>query len=228
MSCGLCGDVIPTASVRCPACGAWSHRRDFRALSMGLFMLLGFNAFLALGSAVSMMRLLAGLRGQNGFSYDESVTAPVLRAYGDVFLISAVLAAITGVLFLAWLWQAHGQAPGPLRHHRAWTVGGWLAPVANLWMPPRVLHDVWVSSGRYRMAARHGSLLVVTAWWGSLLGSAVLARVFPGMGAGTLPDARLAAQTGIAAAGGIALAATLCMAMVFQITRLQLSPAVPG
>lgn len=223
MPCGLCGDIIPAVSVRCPACGAWSHRRDFRALSIGLFTLLGFNAFLAIGSAVSMMRVLAGLERQHPFSYDAGTAVPLLRAYGDVFLISAVLAAVTGVLFLAWLWQAHTQAPGPLRYRRGWTVGAWFLPIANLWMPARIVHDVWVSTGRYRMARRHGVLLVVAAWWGSLLGGAVLARAFPGLGAGTLADARFAAGTGIAAAGGLALAATLCMAVVYQVTRLQLS-----
>ncbi|WP_106399897.1 DUF4328 domain-containing protein [Actinocorallia populi] len=223
MPCGLCGDIIPTVSVRCPACGAWSHRRDFRALAIGLFTLLGFNAFLALGSAVSMLRLLAGLNDQTVFGYDEASAGPVLAAYGDVFLISAVLAVVTGVLFIAWLWQAHAQAPGPLRHRRVWTVGSWFVPVANLWMPPRIVHDVWVSTGRYRMARRHGVLLVVTAWWGSLLGGAALARTFPGMGANTLADARFAVETGVAAAAGLALAATLCMAVVFQVTRLQLS-----
>ncbi len=226
MPCGLCGDIIPTVSVRCPACGAWSHRRDFRALATGLFVLLGFNAFLALGSAVSMMRLLAGLEQENPFSYDASFTLPVLRAYEDVFLISGVLAVVTGVLFVAWLWQAHRQAPGPMRYRRGWTVGAWVLPVANLWMPPRIVHDVWVSSGRYRMAGRHGVLLVVTAWWASLLGGTALARAFPGMGAGSLADARFAMETGIAAAGCLALAATLCMAFVFQVTRLQLSPAL--
>ena len=224
MPCGLCGDIIPTASVRCPACGAWSHRRDFRALAIGLFMLLGFNAFLALGSAVSMLRLLAGLEGEHPFSYDSSSTTPVLHAYGDVFLISAVLAVITGVLFVAWLWQAHGQAPGPMRHRRAWTVASWFLPVANLWMPARIVHDVWVSTGRYRMAQR--VMLVVAVWWLSLLGAAGLARIFPGMGAGTLSEARLAMETGTAAAGGLALAATLCMAFVFQVTRMQLSTAL--
>ena len=51
MPCGLCGDIIPAEVTRCPGCGAWARRRDFRTLGIGVFMLLGFNAFMALGIA---------------------------------------------------------------------------------------------------------------------------------------------------------------------------------
>ncbi|GAA3239341.1 DUF4328 domain-containing protein [Actinocorallia longicatena] len=222
MPCGLCGDIIPTEVTRCPACGAWSRRRDFRALAVGLFMLLGFNAFLSMGSAVSLMRMLPGLRHGTNTSYDAAATGTTLGTYNDVFIIAGAMSTLTGALFLAWLWRAHEQAEGPLRHRRAWTVGAWFLPFGNLWIPPRLMHDVWTSSGRYRMAERHAVGLVVLAWWGSLLGSIVLMALFPAAGTGTRADALLAVQIGVAANGLLALAATLCMAVVFQITRLQL------
>ncbi|MEO5875625.1 MAG: DUF4328 domain-containing protein [Streptosporangiaceae bacterium] len=222
MPCGLCGDIIPTEVARCPACGAWSRRRDFRALGIGVFMLLGFNAFMAMGSAVSLMRQLPLLSDLNPDSYDPVQTGVSLQAYSDVFVISGALAGITGLLFVTWLWRAHAQAPGPIRYGRGWTVGGWLVPLANLWVPPRLVHDIWISSGRYQMAQRHGVGLVIIAWWTALLSSIGLARMFPAAETGTIADARFAVHLGVAASATQALAAALCMGAVFQITRLQI------
>jgi hypothetical protein len=222
MPCALCGDIVPTEIARCPACGAWTRRRDFRALGIGVFMLLGFNAFMALGSGISLLRLLRPLAGMPPDSYDAAATGRILAPYTDVFLISGVLALITGVLFVSWLWRAHGQATGPRRHGRIWVVACWLLPGANLWLPPRLIHDVWVSSGRFRMAERHWAGLVVTAWWACLLASVGLAEAFRAGGTDTLRDARQMVHLGIAAAASLALAAGLCMAIVFHITRLQI------
>lgn len=227
MPCALCGDIIPTEVARCPACGAWARRRDFRAMGIAVFMLLGFNAFIALGSGISLLRLVHPLNEITRDSYDAGATQQALAPYSDVFLVSWVLAAITGVLYLSWLWRAHRQSTGPHRFRRGWVLLGWLLPVVNLWLPPRLVHDVWVSSGRFRMAQRHGAGLVVVAWWVSLLGALALSEVYPN-GTQTLAEARFSVQLGVAATALQALAAALCMATVYQITRLQLRDPAPA
>jgi uncharacterized protein DUF4328 len=221
MPCALCGDIIPTEITRCPACGAWARRRDFRAIGVAVFMLLGFNAFIALGSGISLLRLQAPLSALTRDSYNAPAVSRALAPYDDVFLISAVLAALTGMLYISWLWRAYGQASGPRTYRRGWVLVGWLIPVVNLWLPPRIVHDVWVSSGRFSIAGRQSVALIVTAWWFSVLGAIGLARAFPGTTA-TLAEARFSVQLGVAAAATQALAAALCMLIVFQITRLQI------
>lgn len=226
MPCALCGDIIPTEVARCPACGAYSRRRDFRAVGVAVFMLLGFNAFIALGAGISLLRMQGPLDAATRDTFDARATTRALAPYGDVFTISAVLAGVTGVLYLAWLWRAHHQASGPHQHHRAWLIFGWLVPVVNLWLPPRLVHEVWVNSGRFRMAGRHAVGAVVTAWWFSVLAAIGLAQIFPG-DTGSLPQARFALQLGVAASACQALAAALCMVIVFQITRLQIDRPIP-
>jgi hypothetical protein len=189
-------------------------------------MLLGFNAFMALGSGISLIRLLRPLSHMPSDSYDPAATGTTLAPYADVFVVSGVLAMITGVLFVSWLWRAHGQSLDPHRYGRAWVVGSWLLPVANLWVPPRLVHDVWMSSGRFHIVERHRAGLLVIAWWACLLASIGLAEAFRAGGTDTLRDARQMVDLGIAAATSLALAATLCMAIVFRITRLQV--AQPG
>jgi len=231
MPCGLCGDIIPTEVARCPHCGAWARRRDFRALGIGVFMLLGFNAFMALGSGISLIRLLDPLAGTTRDSYDAPGTARTLAPYADVFTISIVLALITGLLFVTWLWRAYGfsSAPGvPRRYGRVWVLTGWLTPIANLWIPPRLIHEVWVGSGRFHIVERHRIGLIVTAWWVSALSSLALMELFRHGDADTIADARLDIHLGIAAASCLALAATLCMVIVFQVTRLQIGVGEQG
>ncbi|RAY11841.1 hypothetical protein DPM19_28095 [Actinomadura craniellae] len=222
MPCTLCGDIIPTQVTRCPACGAWARRRDFRAVGVAVFMMLGFNAFVSLGTAIGMLRLVRPLDHITRDTFDPVVAGRVLAPYGEVFTISGALAAVTGVLYLAWLWRAHAHASGPRRHRRSWVVAGWFCPIANLWVPPRLVHDVWVSSGRLRTADRHAAGMVVAAWWLTLLAAIFLTRLFPSVGFDSLASARFSVQIGIAAAAMQALAAALCMATVFHITRLQI------
>ncbi|MWA03868.1 DUF4328 domain-containing protein [Actinomadura sp. LD22] len=221
MPCALCGDIIPSEVARCPACGAWARRRDFRAVGVAVFMLLGFDAFVSLGSGISLLRMARPLHDATHDTYDASVTDKALAPYQDVFLIGAIMAAVTGMLYLAWLWRAYGQSPGPHRHHRAWVLFGWFCPVVNLWLPPRMVYEVWVNSGRYRTAERQAAGLVVAGWWGCALVGLLLARMFGHGSVDTLADARFDVHVGVAASAFQALAAALCMATVFQITRLQ-------
>ncbi|WP_433335167.1 DUF4328 domain-containing protein [Spirillospora sp. CA-294931] len=223
MPCALCGDIIPTEIARCPACGAWARRRDFRAVGVAVFMLLGFNAFIALGSGISLIRAAHPLREATHDTYDPAATGRSLAPYGDVFVICGMMAAITGLLYLGWLWRAYRQSPGPHRHHQAWVVFGWITPVVNLWMPPRLVYETWVNSGRYRTAQRHAAGLVVSGWWVCVLLGLVLARWFNGGSVHTLAEARFEVHLGVAAAACQALAAAFCMATVFQITRIQVT-----
>ncbi|MGH3389485.1 MAG: DUF4328 domain-containing protein [Actinomadura sp.] len=225
MPCAMCGDIIPTTVARCPACGTWARYREFRALGIAVFMLLGFHAFIALSSGISLIRLARPLTTSTSDSYDAGSTTRELASYSDAVVISSALAAFTGMLYLSWLWRAHRQAANPRRYHRAWVIAGWLCPVLNLWLPALLVHDVWVNSGRHRPAERHWIGTVVTAWWVSLLGAGSLLLLFPHSAASTLTEARFAVHLGIAATAVQALAATLCMATVFQITRLQIDHA---
>lgn len=221
MPCMMCGDIIPTEVARCPACGAWSRHRDFRALGVAVFMLLGFNAFVALGSGISLIRLERPLRTATHDTYEPALVQHTLTSYAEVFTASAALAVVTGMLYVAWLWRAYGQASGPQPYRRGWVVASWLCPILNLWLPPRVVHAVWRNSGLDRPADRQMAASVVGAWWVSLLSAVLLSWVFPGGGADSLAQARFSVHLGIAAAATLALAATLCMVIVFQITRLQ-------
>ncbi|MBC6462247.1 DUF4328 domain-containing protein [Actinomadura sp. HBU206391] len=223
MPCALCGDIIPTQVDRCPACGALARRRDYRALGVAVFMLLGFNAFIALGSGVSMTRMVGILASATNDSYDPAAAGRMLAPYSDLFTTSATLAMVTAVLYLPWLWLAYRNAAEPRRYRQAWVVASWLCPVVNLWLPPRLVYDAWVRSGRFRLAERHAIAAVVAAWWAGLLSALCLMWLFPRSHTETIAEARFAVHLGIVATTTLALSAALCMMTVFGITRLQMS-----
>jgi hypothetical protein len=120
---------------------------------------------------------------------------------------------------MPWLWTAYREI-SPRRYRPAWAVAGWVCPVVNLWLPPRLVYDAWANGGRHRAAERRAIAGVVAAWWVSLLTAVWLTWAFPGGDAGTLAQARLAVRIGVAAMATEALAAALCMVIVFRINRL--------
>ncbi|CCH31511.1 putative secreted protein [Saccharothrix espanaensis DSM 44229] len=96
------------------------------------------------------------------FAVDEP--DPVLSALMDgvnaVWLVSGPAAVI---LVVAWLWQARSAVEGsPHRYGQRWVVWGWL-PVVGLWVPRRVVADVWAASAPPPERARRS---VVNWWWG--------------------------------------------------------------
>ncbi|MEU5539042.1 DUF4328 domain-containing protein [Streptomyces sp. NPDC020362] len=71
-----------------------------------------------------------------------------------------------GVAFIVWLWRARINAElmsGAAAHRRSrgWVVGGWVGPVANLWIPYQVVTDIWRASAPRRSVP----VTLVKAWW---------------------------------------------------------------
>jgi hypothetical protein len=60
--------------------------------------------------------------------------------------------ALTCICFLSWLSCVRQNAatyrPGCVSAYRDWTVGGWLCPIVNLWVPYRILADLLQATSR--------------------------------------------------------------------------------
>jgi hypothetical protein len=62
---------------------------------------------------------------------------------------SRILMLFTAIAFLAWFRGARINAEGSGWHQRfarGWTFWGWIVPVVNLWIPLRVMDDIWQAS----------------------------------------------------------------------------------
>jgi Domain of unknown function (DUF4328) len=50
------------------------------------------------------------------------------------------------VMFVVWFHRARINADGhgwPQRESPGWAIGAWFVPVANLWLPFRIMVDIW-------------------------------------------------------------------------------------
>ncbi|OIV35586.1 hypothetical protein BIV57_20925 [Mangrovactinospora gilvigrisea] len=79
------------------------------------------------------------------------------------------------VLFLVWFHQvrnvAEYLAPGLQRRRPGWAIGAWFIPVANLWMPLQVAHDIHAAAHGTRQGPGRG---IVNSWWAAWLASVVM------------------------------------------------------
>ncbi|GAA3183431.1 MULTISPECIES: DUF4328 domain-containing protein [Streptomyces] len=94
-----------------------------------------------------------------------------------VSLSQVVLYCAAGAVFLVWLWRARCNAERygartAQRRARGWVIGGWFAPVANLWLPYQVVTDVWRASAPYRPAPR----APIAVWWALFVADTLLSR----------------------------------------------------
>ncbi len=87
-----------------------------------------------------------------------------------------VLLLLTGVLFIAWLYQAHRSDrvdPAYLKRKSGWAIGGWFVPVLNLWRPYQMVTDVR-QGVRGPLSLGTGTQVV---WWALWVASSIAERV---------------------------------------------------
>lgn len=102
--------------------------------------------------------------------------------YWGMVGLSYVVMFATAVVFIVWMYRYWGQLVAvkgtASRHGRGWTIGGWVVPVANLWIPKQMMDDYWRHTGT---SAPRGLKEPVSPllhlWWAAWLVGAVLQQV---------------------------------------------------
>ncbi|WP_425246222.1 DUF4328 domain-containing protein [Streptomyces sp. NEAU-NA10] len=86
-------------------------------------------------------------------------------AYHIVTSVGNAVTALCAVAFLAWLWRVRDNAQvlsgRPPRYSWIWVYGGWVVPVANLWVPRGIIADVHRSGAPGERLPR-----ALNWWWG--------------------------------------------------------------
>lgn len=76
-----------------------------------------------------------------------------------IYYISIGLSLAIGVLLLMWCYQVHDARRGVAGFSPGMAVGGWLIPVANLFLPPLIVRSAW------KATVGAGGGLLVLGWW---------------------------------------------------------------
>jgi hypothetical protein len=86
------------------------------------------------------------------------------------------LVIATALTFGVWLRTAYSQLErvgGERRSAKAWAFVGWFVPVANLWIPKKILNDIIAVQRRRLGRPVEATGLWVTVWWASWVVTAV-------------------------------------------------------
>lgn len=133
-------------------------------------------AVLNLLTVPALLHLLSVLRAAERAGTTEDGSA---RSSADLASTAVlVLFVAVAVFAIAWLLRARRNVDaygGTHQHYGAgWAVGGWFVPVANLWIPVRVVRDVVRGSVLDSPGDERRDTAVVAAWWAALVASTVL------------------------------------------------------
>jgi hypothetical protein len=146
----------------------------FFGVALTLRVMLLANGVLAAASfGFGLWSLSLAQRGSSG----EGYTVSEGRTYDSLDLLlsltSLALSAVTGTLFVTWLWAAYRSDrvdPMRLTHGTGWTIGAWFVPFLNLVRPYRLVSDLRTGIrsglGDERPDPRPHS---VAWWWGTYL-----------------------------------------------------------
>lgn len=153
-----------------PAAGAVG-RRGLRVLSGWLQGLLWACA--VAGALVAVSGIVATIVSQAFF--DGTATLAELVEAEDAMLgmsgLFGLAFLVAAVLWVVWLFRTHRQVQAVTgwagRHGRGWTIGSWIVPIANLWIPKQVHDDLHRATGREE-EDRGGRVPALLHWWWAL------------------------------------------------------------
>jgi hypothetical protein len=155
---------------------------------------------------------------------DAATSDRINQISGLGYLLMAIL---TGIVFIRWLFVAHSSDrmhPESMRHKSGWAIGGWFVPVLNLWRPFGVTIDL----RRGILGPGEKATTLMWAWWLTWLASLVADRVAAALWSaddavglrGFGRDLRDAAQADIVSSVIDMVAAVLAILVVRHLTML--------
>ncbi|MDJ0341361.1 DUF4328 domain-containing protein [Streptomyces sp. H10-C2] len=146
--------------------------RPARAGGLGMVatVLLGITGVLDVLVAVSDAQYRSDLSEMSAAAGTSPIRAHAYLSHIDTGFhrttqfLYALAITLTTVAFLLWFRRvranAEVMAPGLHRRSPGWAIGGWFAPVGNLWIPKQTIDDIVESTD-----PASGPRRLVNAWW---------------------------------------------------------------
>ncbi|GAB3683364.1 hypothetical protein GCM10027589_52950 [Actinocorallia lasiicapitis] len=99
--------------------------------------------------------------------------AEYLHLTAKIGKVGGIAMFATGLLFLWWLFKARDNASAisPRPHHwsPSWVFFGWILPIGQLWIPRRVIKDIWLASDPSDPRPDPPTPPPVNGWWVAFL-----------------------------------------------------------
>jgi hypothetical protein len=115
---------------------------------------------------------------------DETSGIALLKV--GVYLIELAVFILTAVLFLFWIYRVYKNlrplGADRLGYSPGWAVGSFFIPFANLFIPFRIIREIWVNSDPLvrepvETWQRSGPPALLSWWWGFWVAANILTRI---------------------------------------------------
>jgi hypothetical protein len=103
--------------------------------------------------------------------------------YGVSGLVQIVTLLATAVVFIVWFHRARVNAevfaPHAFTKGRGWAIGAWFVPIGNLFLPRRIVREIWDASAQAAPDGswRQVSQVPLSLWWSLWIASTVFGRI---------------------------------------------------
>jgi hypothetical protein len=158
------------------------HWRPTTGLRTALVWLLSTNIVTTVAAGLAMLHYNQVVDDYHHYraSYTATQDASRLLGFAAIAFVAVLLATV--VVFIVWMWRSaqNNELLGRIRprYTPGWSIGGWFIPIGNLWIPVRIMHDLWQGSDPETGNNHDWRGLRRTAligwWWGFYLVSRVL------------------------------------------------------
>lgn len=155
-----------------------SSRASWFAIGgVGLFLLIKLISY------TLVMRLYQIVDNETDFDFEQYNS--VLNAINTLDKISIGSFLLAAILYIVWFRKAYLNASRhfvELRQDTGWTIAGWLVPIAQLFIPYRMMRNMWVATheatgGKTIGEFQNYSKNLVTAWWLAYVTMSILGRI---------------------------------------------------
>lgn len=187
---------------------------SLKGRSWAAIILLGLSALIALLEIGANLVLLSEV--DSGEPLGEFTVG--LALVGVVAILHVLCFIACAIAFIVWMHRAYANldafgATGRA-YSRGWTIGAWFIPFANLWLPYKVMQEIWQLS---EPAGDETPMVApIGAWWGAYVAMSILSNV-----AARLDDLGASAVTAIITAIISVVAALLAIRLVHLLTARQ-------
>jgi hypothetical protein len=142
--------------------------------------------------------------------------------------LTVVLLPAAGIVFTMWLWRVRVNSEllstAPHRHQRGFAIASNFIPIVNLWVPRRVVLDVW------RATRPTASSALVNWWWAAFITAGVVDRIASRLYLRddvTAENFRDVAATSTAATIAYTAAGVLVILVIHRLSTWQSQPVLP-
>ena len=158
------------------------HWRSTTGLRTALVWLLSANVVATIATGFALLHHNQVVDEYHHFRTNYAATQDSSRLLGVAGLVLVAVFVATVVVFIVWMWRSakNNELLDRVRprYTPGWSIGGWFIPIGNLWIPVRIMHDLWQGADPETKRHQDWSVLrrtpLIGWWWGFYLASRVL------------------------------------------------------